>query len=175
MKKYASTILVIVLFLTTGLTAGCVTSKVYSKAGTTTTVILIRHADRNDHGKLTPKGKKRAEALVNAVAPMNISAIYSPDLERNLDTVRPLARHLGIKITLTSRVSIFAVDAIAEEILNKYSGKTVLWVGNVTGNLQALYRRLGGKGRGPLEYGQISVLTISDQGEVLEKQQRFDP
>ncbi len=154
---------------------GCMTVKALSKPGTTTTVILIRHADRNEQSFLTPKGERRAKALVESVKSMDISVIYSPNLKRNLDTVKPLADYLGIDITLAPKTSLFSVDKIAKEILDKHAGKEILWVGNVSGNLQAMYHRLGGKGRGPLEYGEISVLTIPDKGEVVESNLRFDP
>ena len=141
---------------------GC--GSLHSKPGTTTTVILIRHADRDDLGHLTPEGHARAKALVDAVGDMDISAIYSPNLERNIDTVKPLADHAKIDITLTPKVSMPMVGKISKEILTLHAGKVVLWVGNVSGNLQAIYRRLGGKGRGPLEYGQLFVLTVPDKG-----------
>lgn len=175
MKKQIWIIYTALLILAAGFITGCMHQTPVSKPGTTTTVIFIRHADKNDHGFLTPKGKNRAQALINAVETLDISAIYSPDLRRNLDTVRPLAKHLDIKITLTSRISYFSVDAIATEILDKHAGKVVLWVGNVSGNLQALYSRMGGQGSGPINYGEISVLTIPDQGEITENNLRFDP
>jgi hypothetical protein len=46
--------------------------KMFSKI---TTVILIRHADRNDMGRLTPKGHDRAKALVNTVGHKGVTAI----------------------------------------------------------------------------------------------------
>ncbi len=152
---------------------GCMSSNIYSKSGTTTTVILIRHADRDDRGRLTPEGHDRAKALVNTVGHKGVTAIYSPDLERNRDTVKPLADHLGIDITLTPKVSLFVVNKIVNEILNKHAGCVVLWVGNVSGNLQAIYRKLGGKGKGPLEYGDLFILTIPDKGPVNVTKSRF--
>ena len=180
MRRFIHFIFAIWLLLVVGFTIGCTSHKAtshkaLSKPGTTTTVILIRHADRNKQLVLTPKGKSRAQALVKALDSWNVSTIYSPDIERNLDTVRPLAQYLGIEITLTPVFSYWSVDEIAKEILDKHAGKVVLWVGNVSGNLQALYHRLGGKGKGPLKYGEISILTIPDKGEVIETQSRFGP
>lgn len=152
---------------------GC--GSLHSKPGTTTTVILIRHADRDDWGHLTTRGRARARALVDAVGEMGISAIYSPNLERNIDTVKPLAEHMGIDITLTPKVSMPMVGKISHEILTLHAGKTVLWVGNVSGNLQAIYKRLGGRGRGPLEYGQLFVLTVPDKGPTTVVKSNFGP
>ncbi len=161
----------IIVFLSI-IVVGCA-SALHSKPGTTTTVILIRHADRDDLGELTAQGHARARALVDAVGNMDIAAIYSPDLSRNIDTVKPLALHLGIDITYTPKVSMPMVGKIANEILTKYAGRTVLWVGNVSGNLQAIYHRLGGKDRGPLDYGQLFILTIPDQGPTRVAKSSF--
>lgn len=155
--------------------AGCA-STVRSKPGTTTTVILTRHADTNPgFGELNGTGRERAKALVDAVGGMPITAIYSPDLERNLDTVRPLASRVGIEITRTSAVSLFAAGSIAREILDKHAGGVVLWVGNASGNLQAVYRELGGGGMGPVEYGDLHILTIPDKGPVGVVKTRYGP
>jgi hypothetical protein len=76
------------------LVAGCAFGTLRSKPGTTTTVILLRHADRSvGSDELNDKGRERAEALVGAVSGMGVTAIYSPDVKRNLDTrVGRLAR-----------------------------------------------------------------------------------
>ena len=81
---------------------------------------------------------------------LKMPAVFSPGLERNIDPVKPQADHLGIDITLTPPISMPRVGKISNEILTQHAGKVVVWVGNVSGNLQAIYRRLGGKGRGPL-------------------------
>ena len=129
--------------------AGCATDRVQSRPGTTTTVILTRHADTDPgFGALNGTGRVRAKALVDAVGTLRITAIYSPNLERNLDTVRPLASRLGIEITRTAGISVFTADSIAREILDKHAGGVVLWVGNASGNLPAIYLRLGGTGMG---------------------------
>jgi len=155
---------------------GCVAEGVQSRPGTTTTVILTRHADTDPGvGVLNATGRERAQALVGAVGDLSVTAIYSPDLERNLDTVRPLAARLGIEITRTAGVSVFAADSIAREMLDRHAGGVVLWVGNVSGNLQAIYRRLGGTGMGPVDYGDLYILTIPDRGPVTVIKKRYGP
>lgn len=151
----------VAFFILTTLGCGAV---LHSRPGTTTTIVLIRHADRNDAGRLTPRGRERARSLVDVAGDMGITAIYSPNLERNVETVSPLAAHLDIDITLTPKVSMPMVGKISNEILTEHAGEVVLWVGNVSGNLQTIYRRLGGEGQGPLEYGQLFVLSVPDEG-----------
>lgn len=131
-----------------------------------TTVILIRHAERDNFFELTDQGRERARALVDAVGEMGITAILSPDLERNLDTVKPLADHLSIEITLIPRIDKSSVDAIVDGVLNFHRGETVLVVGNGAGNLRLLHQRLGGEGDGPYPYGALFVYTISGRGSV---------
>lgn len=162
----------VIWLLAAGL-AGCIGPRVHSKPGTSTTVILIRHADRDENYHLTDKGRARAQALVDAVGHMAVTAIYSPDLERNIDTVRPLADHLGIEITLKPKTSMPKAAEIAREMVTDHAGSTVLWVGNVSGNLQAIYYKLGGSGRGPLEYGDLYILTVADKGPAQVVKSRF--
>lgn len=149
------------LLLAHMLSLGCTTQQ-FSPEGTTTTVILIRHAERTSDTKLlTPFGKTRAAALPAAVADYDISAIYSPDLARNIDTVKPLAKQRRLKITLVDANP--DVELITRRLLNDHPGKTVLWVGNTT-NLDRIYADLGGDGKAPTVYGDLFILRVPDRG-----------
>jgi len=152
---------------------------VLSPPGTTTTVIMIRHAERaREHGDsaLTPEGRQRALALVAAIGDKEITAIYSPDRGRNRETVQPLAAHLGVTITLIPETRLsntrrFA-DEFVQEILSKHAGKMVVWVGNKSpvgiwgGNLKEIYQRLGGPGDPPAKYDDLFIITVPDQGAL---------
>ena len=166
-------IIMAIMFLFLGCSVGHAGSKVPSKPETTTTVILIRHAERDNFFNITTQGREHAKALVDTVSDIGITAIYSPDLERNLDTVRPLARHLGIDITLTPRISKKMVDKIVHGILTRHTGEVVLLVGNGSGNLRSLHHRLGGTGEGPYQYGDLYIYTILDQGSVIVVKSRY--
>ncbi len=133
---------------------------VRSPSGTTTTVILVRHADRNMFSPdLNETGRARAAALPKAVAKFDIKAIYSPDLKRNLDTAKPLAQLRGIKI------KVIKDSQVASRLVNENPGKVVLWVGN-SANLEEISRDLGGEGRAPLSYGDLYILRVPDKGET---------
>lgn len=150
------------------LLAGCAATdgRVFSQPGTTTTLIMTRHAERlMTDGQLTAKGHQRARNLVGALAGFDIAAIYCTDLDRNRDTARPLATATGIEVTLTPPDSTPLVEEIVADMLANYNGKTVVWIGNV-GNLNEMYWHLGGSGDGPVVYGDIFVITIPDQGPV---------
>lgn len=163
-----------ICLLTGSLGAGATTDNgVHSRPGTTTTIILTRHAERTQVTKvLTEKGQQRARDLVGAVADLEVAAIYSPDLERNLDTVRPLAKHLGIEISVQPASSTPLVDQIVDDMLERHAGKTVLWVGNVA-NLRAMYWRLGGDGEGPIGYGDLFIVTLPDTGPASIEKRRY--
>ncbi len=166
-------ILAIIFLLLLDCSFGCTGPNVHSKTGTTTTVILIRHAERDNFFNITAQGRQRAKALVDVVKNMGITAIYSPNLERNLDTVTPLASHLGIDITLTPRINKPLVDKIVHDILTQHAGEVVLLVGNGSGNLRSLHHRLGGTGDGPHQYGDLYIYSVPDHGPVKVIKTRF--
>ena len=167
-----SSVFIFIILLCT-YSVGCTAPEEDTKPGTKTTVILIRHVERDNFFVVTAEGHARARALVDAVGDMGITAIYSPDLERNLKTVSPLAEHLKIKITLTPRISAPTIDKIVTDILTNHRGEVVLLVGNGSANLQALHQRLGGNGEGPYQYGDMFIYTISDNGRVTVIKSRY--
>ena len=148
---------------------------VYSKKNCNRTVILIRHAERDNFFNITDEGRERADALIDSVADMGISAIYSPDLSRNIDTVKPLANFLEIEITLIPRINKASIDEILSIILTFNKGKVVLLVGNGSGNLTLLHQRLGGQGDGPYQYGRLNIYCIDDDGSVSVTKSKFGP
>jgi phosphohistidine phosphatase SixA len=150
-------ILLILLLVT-----GCA-SRFLPPEGTTTTVVLLRHAERTTVTKqLTEGGRKRAAALPAALADIDIDAIYSPDLVRNIDTVKPLAAERNLTIILVAPDA--DTDRVTRKLLSDHPGGSVLWVGNKA-NLDGIYSNLGGSGKPPVEYGDLFILRVSDHGE----------
>ncbi len=171
--RYFSVMFTVCLLVASLVACAIIDSKVHSSPGTTTKIILTRHAERTQVTKvLTAKGQQRARDLVSAVEGLDVAAIYSPDLERNLDTARPLAKHLGIEITVQPAKSTPLVNQIVDDMLKRHAGKTVLWVGNVA-NLNEMYWRLGGDGDGPIVYGDLFIVTVPDRGPVTIEKRRF--
>jgi hypothetical protein len=165
-------ILTIVIFLFV-FSADCVGLENAAESEKSTTIILIRHAERDNFFILTDDGHKRAQALVDAVGDREVKAIYSPDLERNLDTVRPLANHLKLDISLTPRIQGAVIDQIVRDILARHIGQTVLIVGNGSSHLRKLHQRLGGTGEGPYRYGDLFIYELPDQGPVKVIKSRY--
>ena len=156
-----------------GTLTGCATSRTVTQSspGTVTTIVLTRHGDRESFAKeLNNKGQARAEALVKAVSDMKITAIYSPDYKRNIDTAKPLAEHLGIEINVVPE----NMHQLATTILTEHPGETVLWVGNKT-NLTNLYSLLGGDDVPPISYGDLYIMKIKDSGNPDVTKKRYGP
>jgi broad specificity phosphatase PhoE len=77
----------------------------------TTRVLLIRHgqSEGNAEGRfgghtatpLSPRGRLQAEATAKALSSENLTAIYSSDLPRAVETAMPLARLTGLDVEQT--------------------------------------------------------------------------
>jgi broad specificity phosphatase PhoE len=67
------------------------------------TVFLVRHAERVDDSKdaeLSEAGRARAEVLANMLKDSKISVIYATEFKRTQQTAAPLAKALGLTITI---------------------------------------------------------------------------
>jgi hypothetical protein len=152
-----------VAVIAAGLLAGCAGNTIVtSPSGTTTTLILLRHAERTmvsgeQSTELSDQGLARAAALPAALEGRHIDAIYSPHLSRNLDTVAPLAKQRGLT------VKVIGTSQLATRLIVENPGKTVLWVGNKD-NLDDIYEDVGGEGPPPIVYGDLFVVRVADKG-----------
>src|SRR6476646_208404 len=73
---------------------------VAQQAQRTSTVILVRHAERASaaaDSPLSPAGQQRAECLAQVVKEAGIKRIYVSDAKRTQQTAEPAAKALGIK------------------------------------------------------------------------------
>ena len=67
-----------------------------------TTIILIRHGERNAPTPTNPDphlnaaGKARAKELIHIFGQSGIKAIYRSHFARSKETAQPLANHLGL-------------------------------------------------------------------------------
>jgi hypothetical protein len=163
-------------------------STVQSPADTTTTFILVRHAERansNADSPLSPQGEKRARALADAIGHMGVTSIYCPNLKRNRDTILPLADLLDLELNLIPTWRMLNTRKLAkkfvEEALSQHAGGVVVWVGNKSpvgkwgGNLQEIYQKLGGTDTGPAHYDDLYIIKVSDNGPVKIKKTKYGP
>lgn len=163
--------------------------RITSPSGTTTTYILVRHAEKESNdvaSPLTEKGRERARALIDAVVPLCVTAIYGTQTKRNMETVQPLSEHLGIEVQTLYRGGPmnagYLADHFIQDSLARHSGGVILWVGNTSAlgdwadNLHQIYLRLGGTGQGPRAYDDLFIMVVDDKGRVdIQKQNYGDP
>ena len=132
-----------------------------------TTIIALRHADR-DMEDLNAKGRARAAALPGALSAYKIDAIFSPGVQRNLDTAAPLAEATGLPVT------VITTDKVAAQITSRYPSGTVVWIGNKT-NLTPLWDDLAAPGPAPLNYGDLFILHLHPDGRRTVTRRYFGP
>lgn len=156
--------------------------------GSTTTVLVVRHAEKNSDGRpanlAAADGLPRAEALAAIATREGVAAIYSTEFCRTVQTAQPAARELGLPIHLlratqlgddlsrcapsieTPTVEVegaFEPRAQAARILASHAGETVLVVGH-SNTVPALVEALGA---GPL-CPALVPWTASAECEISE-------
>ena len=155
---------------------GFTTPQITSKPGTTTTIIMVRHAERDpgNDPPLNSEGMARAATLAKVLGQNGVTAIYATDYLRNRQTAQPLADQLGLipgLIAVTELTNTKALAAnLASEILDKHAGGVVLVVGNVgsptfgtNGILKDMYRLFGGTGDPPNRYQDMTIIIVPEK------------
>ena len=157
---------------------GFTTPPIISKPGTTTTIILVRHAER-DPGldpPLNSEGITRAVKLAEVLGQNGVTAIYATDYARNRQTAEPLAIKLGLTVALIGSAELGNTQSLAArlgtEFLEKHAGGVVLLIGNVgspafgtNGILADLYTLFGGTGNPPNRYQDMTIIVVPEAGK----------
>ena len=138
-------------------------------AADTTTVIVVRHAEKQlDGGKdplLTPAGAARAQRLARQFGGTGLVAVYATPFNRTRDTAAPVAAAAGLQVMTNDPQD---VDALVAAVLADHRGGTVFVVGhsNTVGkNVQAF----GGAAPAECpdtEYDHIYIVTAPRFGRV---------
>lgn len=131
-----------------------------------TTIILVRHAEKDfgDDPNLTPVGHARAQRLAKTLKNVRLDAIYSTDTRRTLQTADPVASQKQIKVKL---YEMHNLEPLAEEIMEKHTGETILVVGhsNTTPALASLLDKQTDYPRfSELDYENLWILSIPQNG-----------
>lgn len=129
-----------------------------------TRLIVVRHGDRTDEN-LNDTGIARARALPAALEGVALDAIYSPGIQRNLDTAAPLAAARDMPVTRIPQ------ERPAPIIARRSPGQSVIWIGN-KGNLRSIWDDLDLPGEPPLGYGDLFIVTAG-AGGALSVERRF--
>jgi broad specificity phosphatase PhoE len=147
----------------------------------TTTIIFVRHAEKEQSGGdnpgLSDAGRRRVaeltRQLVDADVVAGIDAIYSTPFRRTQETVQPLAEALDLPI-----ISYDAADreTVLETILKEHKGKIILVVGH-SDTLPELIANLGASKKVPpideMEYDNIYIISIPWFGKTKTIRLRF--
>jgi 2,3-bisphosphoglycerate-dependent phosphoglycerate mutase len=138
------------------------------QAQTTTTFILVRHAEKGDDGTkdpdLTEVGNARAQRLVSMLKKAQVDAIYSTAYKRTRNTVAPLAASKGISVTDYEAFKTEAIDGM----LKKHQGGTVVIAGH-SNNIPWIANYLTGKENykdfTDTEYENLLIVTVIEKGK----------
>lgn len=141
------------------------------RAATTTTVVLVRHAEKEtvtiSDPPLAAAGERRAERLAamfgGVRGPGGIEAIYVTDTRRTQQTAMPLAARLGLRPTVTPAAD---VGAVASRVLSEHRGGRALIVGH-SNTVPEIVRELTGvnvPAIGDDEYDNVYVVTVPTIG-----------
>jgi len=126
----------------------------------TTTVILVRHAEKQSEGddpSLTAAGRERAQELVHVLGELDIAAVYSTPYARTRETAQPLAVALGLEVT--ERPARNYGSDMAEWIRANHKGDIVVAVSH-SNTVPALIEALGARLVPTIEDGEYDDLYI---------------
>lgn len=111
-----------------------------------TTIYIVRHAEKDmadgnvKDPRLTPEGLKRSFDLSTKLEKDEISAIFSTNYIRTIQTAEPLSKRIKKKIQIYDPT---IVSDIVRTVNNNYKGKTVLIVGH-SNTILPIIRAFGG-------------------------------
>ncbi len=137
---------------------------------TTTTVVVVRHAEKElstiDDPPLSTAGEQRVQALArmfgDRTAPRKLAAVYTDDTRRTQSTAASLAARLGLSITVAPDV-----EGLLGRIRREHRGDNVLVVAQA-GTVPEIVRRLSHADNVPAmgedEYSTIYIVTVPTLG-----------
>ena len=133
---------------------------------TTTTVIVVRHAERNTtlvgaDPPLSATGVLRAQALRHALKDAGVAAIYVTPYLRNRQSAEPLATALGESLTV-----VYEVEETVRRLRTRHRGQTVLVVGHsdTVPQIVASLTRRPFPTPGHIAYDGMWVVTVAEDG-----------
>ena len=106
------------------------TAKLANKKEGTTTLLLVRHAEKKKGGndpQLTAKGSNRAVKLAQILEAFDIQKVYSSNYQRTLETAEPVLKSKGIGVEIYNPREL---DKLKSSILKEDIGNNVLVVGH---------------------------------------------
>lgn len=152
--------------------AGVASLALYSRA-TTTTIVLVRHAEKQlgtiEDPPLTQEGDERAQRLARLfgenAALGSVQAIYATSTRRAQATAAPLAARLGLTVVTAND----APAALARRVRRENHGGVALIVGH-SNTIPAIAAALASRPDVPAmseeDFGTIYVVSVPDLGRA---------
>lgn len=133
-------------------------------ANATTTVYLVRHAEKadGDDPTLSMPGQTRAITLAHVLADAGLAAVFVTDTRRSRDTAAPVAAATGLTPT---RYDARDARALAATVRADHVGQAVLVVGhsNTLDDLAAAFGAHGLTDLDESQYDRLYVLHVAGQ------------
>jgi broad specificity phosphatase PhoE len=164
-QKRKTCLLVILLFLPLF---------VFAQEQGLTTVILVRHAEKEsdtENPHLSVAGRMRAADLAKMLESSGISAIYTSQYSRTIETAEPLAALLKIDAV---QFDASRSNELVKRIFAEHSGKTIFVAGH-SNTIPEIIAALGAK-IPPIEdwqYDNLYVVTASQPGKATVLRLKF--
>lgn len=135
-----------------------------------TTVILVRHAEKNIEPNnpdpdLSAVGQARSQELARILSAAGVNAIYATNFKRTQQTVQPIASQLGISPTIIDAKN---TSELTHRIVTANRGQTVLVSGH-SNTVSSIINALGGGSMPDIpdnEYDNLYVVTIYKFGKA---------
>lgn len=135
-----------------------------------TTVILVRHAEKNTEPDnpdpdLSPDGQQRAQEIARMFAGAGVNAIYATRFKRTQQTVKPLSDQTGVAMTL---LDANQTDQLVRRLQTTYRGKTVFIAGH-NNTVPAIILALTGETYPVIpesEYDNLYIVTMYRFGKA---------
>jgi broad specificity phosphatase PhoE len=135
-----------------------------------TTVILIRHAEKNiepdsPDPDLSPAGQTRAQELVRMFSDAGINAIYGTQYRRTQETVKPLADRLGLPII---QIDSKNTAELLTQIRAQHRGQ-VIFISGHNNTVPEIIAALGGPQLPTIpesEFDNLYVVTVYRTGKA---------
>jgi phosphohistidine phosphatase SixA len=135
-----------------------------------TTVILIRHAEKNIDPNnpdvdLSPAGQARAQEIVRIFGDAGINTIYATQYKRTQQTVKPLADTLGLTV---NQVNSKNTPDLVAQIRSQHSGQVIFIAGH-NNTVPEIIAALGGP-TFPIipetEFDNLYIVTVYRAGKA---------
>jgi broad specificity phosphatase PhoE len=145
----------------------------------TTTVILVRHAEKGtgDDPGLTARGVERARELAAALEGTVLDAAYATQFRRSRETAAPAAERFGLPVRVFEAAAPVEehAAALAALLLAEHDGETVLVVVH-RDTVPLIVEALGGEAVPPIaddEYSNLYVVVVPPSGPVRTVRARY--